>query len=308
MGNFKKLVLGTVIGGYVYGSYLAYKEVSKPEVLTYEDTKKWWKEKEVPEGEEDFTDTLEMEDISVHSMHGYNLYGRFIPNKIDGELADKTIILCHGFTANIYGVFKYIQLFYERGFNIVVYDHRNHGYSDKNFITYGYYEKDDLEAVVRFVKGKMGYDHKIATHGESMGAATVLQHAATYGGVEFVSADCPYGNMFEQLVFVLNRDGRAYQKPFLEGANLYLTLTGSGNLKKVSPRDMVKDMEVPMIITHGTADALIPIKSSKEIFDNKKKGIKKYVEIEGADHTQSIFVDREKYTREMYAFLDELGL
>lgn len=302
MKKFGKILLGTAMGTYIYGSYLAYKEVCKPEVLSYEASKAWWKDNEVPKGTQDFVSALEMEDISIHSMHGYNLYGRFIPNKMNGESADKTIILCHGFKANIYGVFKYVQLFYERGFNIVMYDHRNHGHSDRNFVSYGYYEKDDLESVVRFVKGKMGYDHKVATHGESMGAATVIQHGATYGGLAFVSADCPYGNAYEELIFVLQRDGRGYQKPFLNGANMFLTLSGNGNLKKVSPRDMVKDMEVPLIILHGTEDALVPMRFSKEIFENKKKGIKKYVEIEGADHAVAIHVNPEKYKKKCMIF------
>lgn len=309
MKNASKITLGVsalVATGYAIGSQIALKEIRHPKVQTHDSCIQWNKNHHVIS--ESYLSTLPIEEVTIRSKMGYNLHGQWIPNRSAKDVADMTVIICHGYTSNLYGSYKYIKLYYDRGYNVLVYDHRNHGKSGKNSTTYGILEKKDLETCIEWLKLQFGEDHKVATHGESMGAATVIQHAATYGGLEFVTADCPYSNMYDQLAFVLKRDGKHYQLPFLYGANLRLKATRKENFRDASPVDMVSSISLPLIIFHGDSDKLIPCEESQKIFAKKTVGKKKYVLIEGADHARSILTDSVKYTKELYAFLDDIGV
>ena len=90
----------------------------------------------------------------------------------------------------------------ELGFHIFVYDHRNHHLSDKKITTMGDKEADDLQLVINYVKEKFNYDVVIGTHGESMGAATVMIHAGRYHSVSFVIEDCGFDDLYDLLYYL----------------------------------------------------------------------------------------------------------
>ena len=59
--------------------------------------------------------------------------------------------------------------------------------------SYGYYEKHDLKSVVDWLKSRFGTNITLGIHGESMGAATLLQYAGLVeDGADFYIADCPF--------------------------------------------------------------------------------------------------------------------
>ncbi|MGQ0453143.1 alpha/beta hydrolase, partial [Bacillus sp. SS-TM] len=97
-----------------------------------------------------------------------------------------------GETVNKINSVKYANLFLKRGYNVLIYDHRRHGKTGGKTTSYGYYEKHDLKSVVDWLKNRFGTNITLGIHGESMGAATLLQYAGLVeDGADFYIADCP---------------------------------------------------------------------------------------------------------------------
>ena len=108
-------------------------------------------------------------------------------------------IISHGITWNYEGSIKYMNLFYRRGWNVLIYDNRNHGMNNKINTSYGYYEKHDLIACIEWAQERCGPDIKIGLMGESMGAGITLQAAAIDSRVAFAVADCPFSDLQQLL-------------------------------------------------------------------------------------------------------------
>jgi len=85
---------------------------------------------------------------------------------------NKVVIFCHGLTNNRWSLFYTMHLALQRGYQVVSYDARNHGLSEKSFTTLGQTEACDLQDVVDYVK-KNYQPEKIGLYGFSMGAATL---------------------------------------------------------------------------------------------------------------------------------------
>ncbi|MFA9397644.1 MAG: alpha/beta hydrolase [Clostridiaceae bacterium] len=244
---------------------------------------------------------LEKQEVYLDSDFDYKLHGIWFPNK-DSK---KTIIICHGYTYTLNGSIKYMDMFYKRGFNVLLYDHRYHGKSGGKNCTMGYYEKLDLKSWVSWVTNKTGKDSIIGTHGESMGAATVLMHAAIDDRLTFAIADCPFESVYEQFKYRLKIEYKLPPFPFLNFANLITKIKTKAFYKDIAPIKTIENIKFPVLFIHGDSDTYIPYSHTQHMYD-LKKGPKQLYFAKGADHAKSYFVDKDEYQKVVYKFLDSI--
>ncbi len=280
--------------GYYFSKFSLY-----PVTKDYDETY----ETEVSTGyfDDHYYKNLEKQEVYTDSDYGYKLHGIWFPNK-DSK---KTIIICHGYTYTLYGSIKYMDMFYKRGFNVLVYDHRYHGKSGGDYCSMGYYEKVDLKKWVTWVENKVGKDSIIGTHGESMGAATVLMHAAIDDRLSFAIADCPFESVYEQFKYRLKVEYKLPAFPFLNFANLVTRIKIKTFYKDISPIKNIENIEIPILFIHGDSDEFIPYSHTQHLYDSKK-GPKQLYFAKGADHAKSYFVDKDEYKKVVYKFLDSI--
>lgn len=249
-------------------------------------------------------DGLDKERVLVQSPYGYTLSGCFIPGE---NPTGKTVIFCHGVTVNRICEMKYARIFLERGWNVFLYDHRRHGESGGTTTTFGYYEKYDLKAVVEYVAGRLSPDAVIGLHGESMGAAVILQYGALEDRVDFFIADCAYSSLKQQLSYLLKRDYHLPAFPFLYIADLIVRIRGKFNIKDVCPLGDVKNIRKPILFIHGDADTYVPTFMSEQMY-HETQGVKRLYLARGAAHAQSYKADPAQYEAEIVAFLKLAGI
>lgn len=237
--------------------------------------------------------------FSVISDFGYQLSCELLePSTVDGN---KTAILCHGFSHSKYGSLIYAEIFLKLGYRVIIYDHRNHGLSGKAYTSMGYYEKFDLKKVVDWCVKHYGPEVRIVTHGESMGAATVLMHLGIDSRVSCVIADCAYSDLKELLK---HQSRTLYHMPlFLIPIESLITYLRAGFwYREVSPIQIVSRTDVPILFIHGKKDTYVPTEMSKQLYACKKNKKAIYL-VAGAVHAQSCMKNRSGYTKRVEEFL-----
>lgn len=245
---------------------------------------------------------LKKENVEIISKDGLKLRGVYI----EGDKGiGRTMIFVHGITVGIPFSIKYIDMFISRGWSVLMYDQRRHGMSEGKYSTYGFYEKDDLDLWVNWVAARNGKNTIIGLHGESMGAATVLQYLPINKHASFAIADCAYSDLDELLAYHMKHDYHLPSFPFVNLSSLMARKRAKFSFKDVSPIKAVENVEIPVLFVHGSIDTFVPCYMSEEMY-NAKKGKKAIYIADGAKHACSIEVNKEKYEDEVMKFIDEV--
>ncbi|HIU66532.1 MAG TPA: alpha/beta hydrolase [Candidatus Caccomorpha excrementavium] len=262
---------------------------------------------------EQFYRSLRIERFILMSRYGYGIACEYLrlPEDKEKELgAEKTVngrrkvaVLSHGFTSTKYASAMYAEIFLNRGFEVVIYDQRNHGQSGKAYTTMGYYEKFDLQTVLDWCENRFGGDSVIVTHGESMGAATVLNHLVIDKRPAAVIADCGYTDLGELLKYQLTRRMHLPVWPFFPVADILLRLRAGFRVREVRPADGVKYSRVPILFIHGAEDHFVPTRMSVQMHEMRRESTELLI-VPGAAHAVSFNTDRALYESAVDAFLN----
>jgi fermentation-respiration switch protein FrsA (DUF1100 family) len=245
---------------------------------------------------------LPKEEVELKSNDGLMLKGTFIEEFKDNK---KVIIIVHGYTATYAWSTQFLNMFFKEGFNVLLVDQRSHGRSEGKYATYGYYEKYDLDLWVNWVCNRVGEDAIIGLHGQSMGGGTVLEYTGINKYVKFIIADCPYSDAMQLMKHQFNKLNNLPMIPFIYFTNMRLKWRAKFSLRNVSPINVIKDKQIPIMFIHGSKDNFVPTYMSEDMY-KIKKGYKKLLIIEGAVHGNAYGTDKELYEKEVHNFLAEV--
>lgn len=251
--------------------------------------------------DENWYNNCKKEELTIDSPNGYDIKGIFLQ-----PLETKnTVIICHGVTENKINSVKYARMFERLGFNSFIYDHRRHGESGGKTTSYGYYEKFDLEAVVKICRSIVGEDAIIGIHGESMGAATTILYAGSIGDhADFYVVDCSFSD-FEKLLYQIMRKETVLRTNIpLHLANLFLKFRDGYQFRNVRPLDAIDHIEKPMLFIHSKPDAFIPVEMTIEMYE-RKKGMKELKLFEKGAHAQSFNENPDEYEKTVKEFIEK---
>ncbi len=242
---------------------------------------------------------LKREPVSIKMSDGSYINGDFSQNG-DNK---KIVIIAHGYTWDREGSLKYAQFFFKHGFSILVYDERGHGENKTKFTTMGFNESKDVIDIVKYCHQRFGGDAVVGLHGESMGAASVLQSLKYHPNVSFVIEDCGYSSLRKLLIHKMKQTH--IPTFFIHGANLMLKVFYKFSMEDVIPMNALKESDVPLLIIHGKNDDFVPPDEGEEIYETRKQNSDFHL-IDGAKHAESYQVNPQAYEEICMSFINHI--
>ncbi len=216
------------------------------------------------------------------------------------------IIVLHGYGANKASILEIAEFLWRKGgFSLLVPDMRASGDSGGDFITAGYYERDDVQQAVRYLQSRKDVDpEKIGAIGVSMGASIAVLAAASDENIRAVVADSPFRSVSDLLYHSFETIFGLPRFPFEPIAVIMVenqvglpinAVSAIEEISKISPR--------PLFLIHGSADPLIPPEESLELFTAAGSPKELWI-VEGAGHADAFHVDRMGYEDKVTGFFE----
>ncbi|MDO4534937.1 MAG: alpha/beta hydrolase [Clostridium perfringens] len=250
--------------------------------------------------------SLDKEDIEMMSIDGFKLSSMLFLNK---EKTNKFIILVHGISIGYVGSLKYLDIFFNKGFNVLIMHQRRHGKSEGKYSTYGYFEKYDVNLWINYLVNRFGKDIIVGLHGESMGASTVIQTIPLNPNIKFVIEDCGYSDLYELMLYELHfRFNKILHYPLLlslKFTNFIIKVKAKFRFQDVSPIKIVKNTSIPIMFIHGNKDTFVPWYMCEKFYKAKVNGLKEIFLVDNAAHTEAVQVNKEAYAEKVFNFIQK---
>lgn len=289
--------------------------LTSPKVHTHEESRDYLRDTEHFDCNE-FEMAHAHETFIFDSPRGYFLRGIILhPNEPKADIPEpqKAAIIVHGYTGNYSSMYPYAKILLDHGFNVVLYDHRMHGISDRKnkagrriCCSMGFYESMDLKDLFHYVKARFDENCVWGLLGESMGGAIVMQTAPEIPELSFVIDDCGYSSMVEEAKAVY-KGLHMPSWPTMKLGDAVLRHRWKWSLYDIDAVKALKRTTVPMLFCHGDADTFVPTYMAKEVYDAKpgEKTLRLY---KGSKHARSVLDHPQEYAENVKTFLKEIGV
>ena len=242
---------------------------------------------------------LPQEDVMVETFDGLRLSCWLVPQR---NTSAGTIVYLHGVGDCKVGGVAFARFLYQNGFNVFLYDSRQHGESEGIYCTYGFYEKYDLAAVLRYLESRKDVPlGRVGVFGTSMGAAVAIQAAAIDPRITAVVAEGSFARL--KTVFD-DYQKRMLMLPWHFLRNVALVRSqrmANFKARLVAPIDDIRRVKAPILIVHGNQDSFIKADYSRQLFDAACDPKDLYI-VEGADHNDVWAVGGPAYEQRVCAF------
>src|ERR1051325_851564 len=214
---------------------------------------------------------LKYEQVTFASQDGTRLVGWFIPARgyADPKRAKGTVVHFHGNAQNLSAHWQFVDWLPQRGFNLFVFDYRGYGASQGSPEPKGVFE--DSLAALDYVRARPDVDpERLLALGQSLGGTNAIA-AVGSGNRAGVRAIAIESTFFSYSAIASDK---------LVGAGSLVDDTYSAD------RFVGALAPMPLLLLHGTADAVIPYSHSERLYA-KAGEPKRLVRIEGGAHAEA---------------------
>jgi len=252
----------------------------------------------------DWVAAQKFERLTLTSRDGLKLSGYYLAAS---KPTDKLVILTHGYLGNAKQMGLFGQHYHsDLNYNIFMPDARGHGKSEGNYYGFGWPDRLDLIDWTKLLVEKFGTDIKVAYHGLSMGAATVLMASGEEElprQVKAIIADSPYASVYQLFQYQMNRMFHLPAFPLLDSTSVLTKIRAGYSFREASALKEVKKTSVPILYIHGESDTFVPTELTKDLYRHTSSDAELFL-VPNANHGESIALDEDKYKMKIDRFLN----
>ena len=238
---------------------------------------------------------------------GIMLAGWYVP----GDPGAPAIVITHGINGckcdpNVLTV---AGMLHRHGFNVLLYDMRNHGQSDVDNGRTAIGNKEYLDTLGAWdwlVAQKHFAPARVGLYGESLGAGTTLIAFGEEPRIPATFVDSPYADLKEIINEELARNH--YPRILADGSIFMARIVSGDDLLAHSPQEAIRnDAGRPIFIVHGTGDQRINVHHTQQLADLATElGANVTVWMPpGVGHVAAEFDLPQEYEQRLDAFFDQ---
>ena len=243
------------------------------------------------------------EEFKFASLDGILISGiRLIPQRPNGHL----ILVCHGLAHDKYSGVRYVQYLLAAGYTLVLIDFRNHGQSEGKITTYGFYEKQDLLGVIRYLR-ENGFTGRLGILGASMGASIALLTAGDCDEISALVLDSPFSSLKRistEWACQVTRCPEAVLQLSIRLAYCWLYLSYRFWVPEIEPVAVARKLDRPVFLIHGAADKKIAAHHSRAIYENLSCEKEIWL-VEEAGHLEAYSTHSKEYEQRVLSFFQK---
>ncbi|HSO84345.1 alpha/beta hydrolase [Thiocapsa sp.] len=241
---------------------------------------------------------LDFETVRIPTVRRRSLFGWLLP----AADSTRTLVILHGWGGNAELMLPIAIPFREAGFNVLLFDARNHGGSDGDtFSSLPRFAEDLGMAIAWLKRHHPGRAKCVAVLGHSVGAGAALFEASRnpdIAAVISVAAFAHPARVTEASVRHLHLPA-----PIVYGIIRYVEWLIGHRFDTIAPMNTVTRITCPVLLVHGRADRVVPVEDARLIHARSSGPHVHLLEIDGADHDS---VDRiEDHVGALMEFLEQ---
>jgi len=223
---------------------------------------------------------LTYENIFFKTQDGLRLHGWFVP-AVQAPQQAVTCLFFHGNAGNINNRLEKIQMLFDLGMNVFIFDYRGYGISQGCPSEKGIYL--DAMAAFDYLTGRRDIRHdRILAYGASLGGAAATE----------LALHRPVKGLVLHSTFTSAKD---VGKKILPFAPRFLIRTDMGVIGRVP------QISIPKLIIHSPQDEVIPYEMGERLFE-AAAGPKEFLRLDGA-HNDNHVASYDVYMKGMREFL-----
>lgn len=239
------------------------------------------------------------EEVYINGYNNTKLYGEIYKNN-----TNKWVIILHGYGGECTLMDYAGEVFFNKGFNVIIPDLRGHGKSGGAYIGMGWHDRLDI---VNWINEIIKRDMKseIVLYGVSMGGAAVMMCSGEKlaHNVKCIIEDCGYTSVYEIFKCQMKKF-KIPSFPLLNMTGLVCKFKNNYSIFKASALNQVEKSELPMLFLHGENDGFVPSEMTDKLYASKIFGYKEKYIFKGAGHGVSAMVGKEKYWNRVFDFIE----
>ena len=222
---------------------------------------------------------LAADEVSIPGPGASRLHGWFIAAR-GGGAAKGTVLQVHGNAANISNHLPLVAWLPAAGYNVLLFDYRGFGRSDGSPSLDGVVA--DTRAALAWLRARRDLEpNRLVVIGHSLGGASALRAvAADPQGVRALIVDSAFASYRR-----IARDAAGSLGAI--AAPLFAGLPDA----KSDPVAAARELRVPLLVMHGSADGVIPIAHGEALFAAAPVAGRQWLRIEGGQHLDALMRD-----------------
>ncbi|KAF4692358.1 hypothetical protein FOZ60_013717 [Perkinsus olseni] len=205
----------------------------------------------------------------------------------DQEVCCPCVIYLHGNCSSRLEGLQAIPVLLPLGISLFVFDFAGSGKSDGEYVSLGYYEKDDLAAVVEYLR-RSELASTIGLWGRSMGAVTALLHGDRDPSIAGMVIDSAFQDMRTLATDLAQQLGFRIPGLMLSAVLGMLRLSVKSrahfDIFDLEPIAHVDQTYIPALFTAARGDTFINSRNTDALFE-KYAGDKNLVKVDGNHNT-----------------------